>query len=141
MKDKKPLKEKKFFHSEIVIKVLLLIIGLILYIGFKMIDHFIFKKPISYGRKSLIGFGWDIPDSLLYLICIIFIFYFLRKLFNFLVKKIRKLFNYNETGEKKKIISFCINFTAVILILIILSLAAILLIIFFNEIILHLFKY
>ena len=139
MKDKKPLKEKKFFHSEIVIKVLLFIIGLILYIGFKMIDHFIFKKPISYGRSNF--FRSNIPDSLFYLICIIFIFYFLRKLFNFLVKKIRKLFNYNETGEKKKIISFCINFTAVILILIILSLAAILLIIFFNEIILHLFKY
>ena len=140
MKDKKPLKKNKFFglNTNINPLVFIFIIVLILCIGFEMIDHFIFKKPISYGRKSILSRG-DIPDSLFYLICIIYIFYYLRKLFNFLVKKIKKLINYNENGKNKIIINICISITAMIIILIILSLAAILLIVLL-EIILHFLK-
>ena len=121
MKDKKTLKEKNFFHSEIVIKVFVFIIVLILFIGFYVIDYFIFKQDSfdSYGNRG--------PVSLDILLTFIAILMILRKPYNFLVKKIKKLINYNETGKNKKIMSFCINFTAVILILIILSLSAILL--------------
>ena len=121
MKDKKTLKEKNFFHSEIVIKVFVFIIVLILFIGFYVIDYFIFKQD-SFGKYGNRG-----PVSLDILLTFIAILMILRKPYNFLVKKIKKLINYNETGKNKKIMSFCINFTAVILILIILSLSAILL--------------